>query len=275
MNFKGGTGCFQPLSHAAKGSAMDALLAPDEGPAVEVREGGGGFVVVCEHASRRLPKSLGDLGLAAADLTRHIAWDPGAADVARRLAGTLDADLVLQRFSRLVVDCNRDPALPSAFVTVAEDTTVPGNLDLVDAEKARRMEAIWTPFHAAVDRLLDRRREAGRPSALVTVHSFTPVFRGESRPWHVGFVSTEERSFTEAMLSAMRRDRSLVVGDNQPYSAKDDVDYTIRRHGRERGVPSVMIEVRNDLLADEAGRSAWAERLSLAIGSFEAEARAA
>jgi predicted N-formylglutamate amidohydrolase len=244
---------------------MDALLAPDEVPAVEVRQGGGPVVVVCEHASNRLPRALGTLGLSQSDLQRHIAWDPGAADLARSVARRLDADLVLNRYSRLVVDCNRDPALADAFCTLSEDTEVPGNLGLSAEAKAVRLAAIWTPFHAAIERLLDARRDARRPTTLITVHSFTPVYRGVARPWHVGLISTEERSFADAMLKVLRRDRELVVGDNQPYSAKDNVDYTIRRHGRDRGLPHVMIEVRNDLIAGPAGQEEWAARLAGAL----------
>ena len=244
---------------------MDVLLAPDEGPAVEVDEGAGPFVVACEHASNRLPRALGTLGLKASDLTRHIAFDPGAAELAKGIASRIGASLVVQRFSRLAVDCNRDPALADAITTLSEETEIPGNLDLAPEAKASRIAGLWAPFHAALDRVIERRRAARRATALITVHSFTPVYRGVSRPWHVGIISTSERSFADAMLAALRRDRGLVVGDNEPYSAKDNVDYTIRRHGRDRGLPHVMIEVRNDLLRAARDVAAWTERLTEAI----------
>ena len=244
---------------------MDALLSPDEGPAVEVREGSGPFVVACEHASNRIPRALSTLGLAPADLQRHIAWDPGAADVAAGLTAEFGGDLVLQRFSRLVIDCNRAPELPDAITTRSEDTEIPGNLNLSAEAKASRVGGLWAPFHAALDRLLDLRRAARRPTALVTMHSFTPVYRGVQRPWHIGIISTAERRLADAMLAVLRRDKSLVVGDNQPYSPKDNVDYTIRRHGRDRGVPNVMIEVRNDLLRTVKDIAAWTERLAEAL----------
>ena len=247
---------------------MDALLGLDEGPAVEVREGSGPFVIVCEHAANRLPRALGTLGLAAADLQRHIAWDPGAADVAAGIQQAVGGDLVLQRFSRLAIDCNRSPELPDAIVGVSEDTVIPGNAGLSAAQKQGRIEAIWAPFHAALERLLDRRHAARRQTALVTVHSFTPVYRGVHRPWHVGIISTSERRMADAMLAALSRDPALVVGDNQPYSARDNVDYTIRRHGRDRGLPHVMIEVRNDLLRAAKDVGAWAERLAEALREF-------
>ena len=240
---------------------MGALLGPDEAPVVELREGGGPFVVVCEHASNHLPRALGTLGLGVADLDRHIAWDPGAGAVAAGVAEAVGADLVLQRYSRLAVDCNRDPDLPDAVAVISEATAIPGNIGLSPEARAERIASVWEPFHDTLGGLLDRRAAARLPTALVTMHSFTPVYRGVSRPWDVGIISTEERSFAEAMLVALRRDARLVVGDNQPYSAKDNVDYTIRRHGRDRGLPHVMIEVRNDLLRTAADIAGWSARL--------------
>jgi predicted N-formylglutamate amidohydrolase len=244
---------------------MGALLAPDEEPAIEIREGGGPFVVVCEHASNRIPRSLRTLGLGRGDLDRHIAWDPGAADVAGRLARGLDAALVLQRYSRLVIDCNRAPDLADAVTPLSEDTEIPGNVGLSAEAKAARIAAIWAPFHDALAGLLDRRRAAGRLTLLVTIHSFTPIYRGVPRPWHVGIISTGERSYADAVLAELRRDRGLTVGDNQPYSPRDNVDYTIRRHGSERGLPNAMVEIRNDLLRIPDGISDWVERLESAL----------
>jgi predicted N-formylglutamate amidohydrolase len=249
---------------------MDALIGSDEGSVVEVREGRGPFVVACEHASNRLPRSLGTLGLPEAELQRHIAWDPGAAKVATGVARRLEGDLILQRFSRLAIDCNRDPALPDAIAVRSEDTVIPGNTNLTEAARAARIRTFWTPFHLALERLIDRRRALRRPTALVTVHSFTPVYRGVARPWHAGIISTDERSLAEAMLAVLGRERALVVGDNEPYSARDNVDYTIRRHGRDRGLPHVMIEIRNDLLRATRDVVAWTERLSAALGECAA-----
>lgn len=244
---------------------MDGLLASDEEPAVEVRDGSGPLLIACEHASNRLPRALGTLGLTPSDLVRHIAWDPGAAELSVQLAGRLDAALVLQRYSRLVIDCNRDPAMADAITLLSEDTPIPGNIDLAPDAKSSRIAALWAPFHAALDRLTERRRATRRPTGLVTIHSFNPVYRGVSRPWHVGVISTNERGFADALLSVLRRDKKLVVGDNEPYSAKDNVDYTIRRHGRDRGLPHVMIEVRNDLLRTVKEIAGWTERLTDAL----------
>lgn len=244
---------------------MGALLGLDEEPAVEVRDGSGLFVVVCEHASNRLPRALGLLGLTPADLKRHIAFDPGAAELALLIAAKTGGALVRQRYSRLAIDCNRSPELPDAIATESETTVIPGNRDLSAAAREDRVAAIWRPFHDALAALLDERRRLSRPTVLVTVHSFTPVYRGVARPWHAGIITTAERRFADAVLAELRRDRSLVVGDNQPYSAKDNVDYTIRRHGFDRGLANVMIEVRNDLLTNREAIADWARRLIEAL----------
>jgi len=241
---------------------MDRLIATDEGPVFETRDGGGSLLLVCEHASNRLPRSLGTLGLSSTDLERHIAWDPGALPVASGLAARLDATLITQRFSRLVVDCNRDPSAPDAIATRAEGIAIPGNADLATAERDLRFGAVWQPFHDALSRLLDRRRQSGRRTVLATVHTFTPTWHGVARPWHAGIISTEDRSLAEPILGALSRDAALVVGDNQPYSAKDNVDYTIRRHGKDRGLPHVMIEIRNDLVSSAPGQAEWVDRLA-------------
>jgi predicted N-formylglutamate amidohydrolase len=254
---------------------MGALLGLDELPAVEVREGRGPFVFVCEHASNVLPRALGTLGLSEFDLTRHIAWDPGAAAVATGLAERLGGDLVLQRYSRLAIDCNRHPDLLDAVSEMSETTPVPGNTSLSAEARADRVTAVWQPFHSGLERLLDKRRTAGRPSIVVTVHSFTPIYRGVERPWHVGIISTEDRVIADAMLAALRAEAGLVVGDNEPYSAKDNVDYTIRRHGLERGLPHVMIEIRNDLLTDGRGQQEWVERLAVILAGLDVAERAA
>ncbi|WEK50075.1 MAG: N-formylglutamate amidohydrolase [Candidatus Kaistia colombiensis] len=242
------------------------LLASDEPPVVDLRDGTDSpFVFLCEHASNRLPHALGDLGLPAEALERHIAWDPGAAPMALGLAEKLGGPAILQTYSRLVIDCNREPGLPDAITTLSEDTKIPGNEHLGDAARRQRVDAIWAPFHAAIDELVEARIAAGRPTVIVTLHSFTPVYRGVSRPWHVGIISSGDRRFAEAMLAALRRDPALVVGDDEPYSARDNVDYTIRRHGFERGLPHVMIEVRNDLIRTPGDVVGWVDRLAGAL----------
>lgn len=254
---------------------MTELLAPDEPPVVEVREGRGPFVVVCEHASNRLPRSLGTLGLRPEELERHIAWDPGGLAVAADLAERLDGDLVIQNYSRLAIDCNREPGLPDAIPQRSENTDIPHNAGLSGAARAARVDTFWRPFHSTLDELLERRLGARRPTIFVTIHTFTPVYRGTSRPWHIGIISGADRNLADPLLASLRRDATLVVGDNQPYSPADNVDYTIRRHGLDRRIPHVMIEIRNDLVADPAGQRVWATRLARELQALSAKARAA
>ena len=252
-------------------AATPALLLPDEPAPVEsVAAAADPFVFVCEHAGNRMPRALGDLGLPPAAFERHIAFDPGAASVTRGLARRFGGAAVLQTYSRLVIDCNREPSLADAITPHSEDTAIPGNSAIGAAERAARIDAVWSPFHGAIERLIDARIRARRPTVLVTLHSFTPVYRGIARPWHVGIIQADDRSLAEPMLAALGADPALVVGDDQPYSARDNVDYTIRRHGRERGLPHVMIEIRNDLLRSPAAIEAWVARLGDALAASAA-----
>ncbi len=244
------------------------LLGADEPSPVEmIAAMADPFVFVCEHAGNRMPRALGDLGLPASNFERHIAFDPGAAPMTRGLARRFGGAAVLQVYSRLVIDCNREPSLADAITAFSEDTAIPGNEALGTAERDARINAVWSPFHGALEQLIDTRIAARRPTILVTLHSFTPIYRGIARPWHVGIIQAGDRSLAEPMLAALAADPALVVGDDEPYSAKDNVDYTIRRHGRLRGLPHVMIEVRNDLLATHAAIDDWVERLGDALGA--------
>lgn len=242
----------EPLHH---GTGGDGLVA------VENAAGAGPFVLVCDHAVNDLPDGYGGLGLDAAALASHIAWDPGALGVSRAIGRALDAPLVFPRISRLVIDCNRAPDAPDSIVTVSENTSVPGNRDLAREERRARVRAIYTPFHGAIDAVLDDRQARGLPSAIVAVHSFTPVYRGEARPWHVGILSNRDRRLAGHLIAALGADGDLVVGDNEPYSPADRVYHTLERHAEARGLPCVMIEIRNDLIATPQDEAAWAKRL--------------
>lgn len=235
--------------------------------AIENEMGAGRSVVVCEHASNRVPLRFANLGLDAAELERHIAWDPGAIGVARELARVLDAPCVSSTVSRLVIDCNRDPAMEDAIVAVGDGIVVPGNASVSEAERARRAQHVYAPFHAAVEAVLGRARRAGRVF-LIGVHSFTPVFKGIERPWHVGILHDRDESMSAPMLAALRRDPALVVGENEPYSPSDRVYHTLDRHAQSVGEPSVMIEIRNDLLRTPAGQVAWGRRLGAIIAGL-------
>jgi predicted N-formylglutamate amidohydrolase len=240
------------------------LLADDEPPAhaVERPEGASDFLLVCDHASRRIPRSLGTLGLDETQLAAHVAWDIGAAQVARRMSALLDATLVLQNYSRLVIDCNRPPGAPSSIPTHSEYARITGNEGLSVEAANDRVAAVFTPYHAAIRDILDGRRDTGRRTLLVSVHSFTPVYLGEARRWHTGLMFRRDRRLGEALLGLLRRDSGLQVGDNEPYAISDSTDYTIPFHGESRQIAHVGIEIRQDLIADEPGQEAWAVRLS-------------
>lgn len=236
-------------------------------PVVSENAGGTGpFVIVCDHASRRVPREYGTLGLDAVALQAHIAWDPGALGVARHVSQQLDAPLLWPDVSRLVIDCNRDPAAPDLIVTEPDGTPVPGNAHLQRTDRDRRLAGIHAPYHAAIEALLAKRHDAGLTTALIAIHSFTPVWKGRPRPWQIGVVFGDDRRLADELLEGLRTDPSLTVGINQPYSPADRVYYTVERHATPRGLPAVMIEIRNDVIADEPGQRQWADRLSRILG---------
>lgn len=242
------------------------LLGADEPPAVTVeREAAvSPFVFTCDHAGRRLPRALGDLGLPAAELERHIAWDIGALGVARGLAERLDGVLVAQHYSRLVIDCNRPLASPDLVTAMSEATPIPGNAALTPAQRAERIATFWTPYHDTLRALLDRRAAAGRPTVFVSVHSFTPVYLGRARPWQVGVLYGRDARLGRALLAVLGAQDGLVVGDNEPYRI-DDKDQGIPVHALARGLPNVLFEVRQDLIADATGQAHWAAVLAEAL----------
>lgn len=243
-----------------------------ENTAVAVINGGGKgpFLLACEHASNHLPAQYGTLGLPVAELSRHIAWDPGALPVAERMAVLLDAPLVASRISRLVADCNRPIDAPDLIWEISESTVIPGNAALDRGERDRRVELAWRPFHDRLERTIATRRAAARPTFLVTIHTYTPVWKGVARRWHVGIIHDEDERLSGPLLEGLRAEPGLVVGDNEPYAPKDRVYYTLERHARPLGLPCVMIEIRNDLVADTAGQVAWAERLARLLASATA-----
>lgn len=240
------------------------LLADDEPPSfsVEQENGQSAFVLICDHAGRRIPRALGTLGVAESELSRHVAWDIGARGVASRLAADLDAVLIAQTYSRLVIDCNRPLGAPSSIVTRSERTDVPGNRDLTPADRSARAEEIFAPYHRRIEEELDRRRSIGRTTLLISMHSFTPVFHDVARPWHIGMLYNRDTRLAHALLSLIRDEGRWVVGDNEPYSVTDGTDYAIPVHGEQRGLPHVEIEIRQDLITDEAGQTEWARYLA-------------
>ncbi len=230
--------------------SMTLLAADDPAPAVAENSGAASpFLLVCDHAGRATPRRLGTMGLPAAGWEEHIAWDIGALELSRRLGDALDACLIHQAYSRLVIDCNRSPDHPASIVTAADGWTVPGNVDLAADEAQARRLAVFEPYHARIGAELDGRAARGLSTLLVCVHSFTPSMGGVSRPWHVGVLHLGDSPASTAMLDLLGREADLVVGDNEPY-AMDGTDYTAPFHARRRGIDAVELEVRQDLLQD-------------------------
>ena len=247
------------------------LLAADEPPAVIESgiDGTSAFVIAVDHASARIPRRLADLGLPAPELSRHIAWDIGALAVARRVAAALDAALLATNYSRLVIDCNRDTRVASSIPAVGESLPIPGNIGLNDEEVTARRKEIFDPYHNRLRAVLDARRDAGRQTILVTQHSMTDVFKGERREMHAAVLYNRDRRFAGLVLDILRRERELIVGDNEPYFVSDDTDYTIPVHGEARGIPHVELEIRQDLIVDDAGQREWARRITGALREAE------
>jgi len=263
----------------AERTVQDAGLAPAVPPLLGVgepppfsewrREGRSCFVIIVDHASRRIPRRLDDLGLPPEELERHIAWDIGSLAVANQVAALLDAVLVAQNYSRLVIDCNRDPGVPSAIPTVSEWTAIPGNIGLGAEEIAARRREIFEPYHRHLRELLEERRAAGRATVIVAQHSMTDIYKGVRRPMHAAVLYNRDRRFAGLVLDELRREGELVVGDNEPYFVSDETDYTIPCHAEARGLPHVEIEIRQDLIRDEAGQAVWAHRIAQALRAAE------
>ena len=240
------------------------LLAPDEpAPFTILNPGAAGpWVITCDHAGRRIPRALGSLGVSEAEQARHIGWDIGAAAVTRGLAQRLDAWAILQTYSRLVIDCNRRPGVPTSIPVRSENTAIPGNIGLDEAAAAARRDEIFQPYHAEITALLDARAAAHRPVLLLAMHSFTPVYDGVTRPMHAGVLYNRDPRLSRALLTLLREEPGLVVGDNEPYQVSDETDYGVPVHAEPRGIPHIELEVRQDLIADAAGQALWIARLT-------------
>jgi predicted N-formylglutamate amidohydrolase len=236
-----GTGHPPPADWARPAPAPETpLLAADEPPPFELVNpaGRGAAVLTCDHAANRIPRSLGSLGLAPVDLARHIAWDLGAAELARGLADRLDAPLILGGWSRLVVDLNRPLASPELIPEASDGVQIPGNRGLTPGERARRIAALFDPYRLALSGLLDAR--AARPTLLIALHSFTPSLAGQARPWHAGIASGRDRRLAQPLIDALARHGGLCIGDNRPYDLDPVHDYSLPTHGEARGIPHAV-----------------------------------
>jgi predicted N-formylglutamate amidohydrolase len=244
--------------------ASITVEAAEEVARIDHAEGRAPLLLVCEHASNHLPDAYGTLGLTPAERESHIAWDPGALAVARQLARRLDAPLVHASVSRILLDLNREPGAPDSIAVLSERTPIPGNLELAESERAHRVRTIYEPFHAAVDAFLRDRPVGTR--AVVSIHSFTPVYRNVVRPWHVGLIHDADDRLARFVAAGLSRDPALVVGLNVPYTPADRVFHTLERHAVRRGLAPLMIEIRNDLIGEPDQQESWGSRLAPLIG---------
>ncbi|HYP87375.1 MAG TPA: N-formylglutamate amidohydrolase, partial [Polyangiaceae bacterium] len=240
---------------------------PDEPPPYRVIEGlpASPFLLTCDHAGRRIPERLGNLGVPESELQRHIAWDLGAAELATLLSQQLGGFLITQTYSRLVIDCNRPLDVKSSIPELSEATPIPGNRGLSKHDAEQRATAIFHPYHARIERELARRQALGVPTIYVAVHSFTPRYLNVDRPMHAGVLYGADSRFARQVLERLRADGQYVIGDNEPYRVSAATDYGAIQHAERRNLLYVELEIRQDLLADEAGRQAWASLLASAL----------
>jgi len=251
----------------------EPILAADEPPAFQEfqLEGRSDFIIVVDHAGARIPRRLTNLGLPDAELQRHIAWDIGALSVARRVAELIDAPLVAQNYSRLVIDCNRDPKVATSIPRISELCEIPGNIGLSAPQIAARRLEIFDPYHRRIRELLDERQATGRRAILVAQHTMTDVYKGERRQMQAAVLYNRDRRLAGAVLKMLQRERRLIIADNEPYFVSDETDYTIPHHAEARSLLHVELEIRQDLVNDEAGQTEWAGRIARALQDAQRE----
>ena len=219
----------------------------------------GGLVVLCDHASNALPAAYGTLGLAPAELERHIAYDIGARAITERIARAFDAPAVLTRYSRLLIDPNRGADDPTLIMRLSDGAIVPGNRAIDEAEREVRTRRYYRPYHDAIETVIEACLASGRQPAIVSVHSFTESWKGVARPWHVGILWDRDQRLARPVIEAFAADGQLIVGDNEPYRGSLEGD-SLWQHATARGLPNVLIEYRQDLVRDPAGQTLWADR---------------
>lgn len=254
---------------------ISTLLSASEPAAVEIvnEQGRSNLVLVCDHASNRVPACLHKLGLDDAQLADHIGWDPGAAAVARLLAQQLDAPLLLSGYSRLVIDCNRPLASSELIPEQSAGVVIPGNQNLSAQAREERIQNLFIPYHQAIENLLDKRLDENpqRPLIFLSIHSFTPFLFNQQRPWHIGVSHKSDDRFAKHLYTALVQQGDIIVGFNEPYPIEDAFDYSIPTHGEARGLPCAMLEIRQDGLTTHTGIERWAERIARAYLANELE----
>jgi len=239
-------------------SDPDPVLAHNAGAS-------GPVLLTCEHAGQAVPSVLGDMGVSDQDWQRHIAWDVGALKVAERMSNLLDARLIAQRYSRLVIDCNRALISPDLMPEVSDGTSIPANSDLTDAARHDRISGIHQPYHHHIASEIERQR----PALLISVHSFTPHMNGQNRPWHCGYLANRMPAAAEALaMMSVARAPYLNFAVNEPYTVDDISDYTLPVHGEVNAIPHALLEIRNDQLQGDVGIDFWADFLAGAIQTY-------
>ncbi len=256
------------MTNSSLPGEVATILAPGEPPPFEVHNEAGGapVLLLCDHAARFVPGALNNLGLSEAELSRHVAWDIGIAEVTRDLAQRLDAPAVLSHFSRLIIDPNRALDDPTLIPQLSDGVIVPGNRDLSEAARQLRFSSFHQAYHEAIKQRLDIMAARGPAPAIISMHSFTPVMKGLERPWQIGILWNRDSRLPAPLIATLRA-QGLIVGDNEPYSGRDNHGYTLHVHSEPRGLANVLIEVRQDLIDTHHGAREWAERLHRALGS--------
>ncbi|MDA1097998.1 MAG: N-formylglutamate amidohydrolase [Proteobacteria bacterium] len=222
-------------------------------------------LIICDHASGHVPPEYGNLGLSAHHLTRHIAWDIGAGDVSRRLAALLEAPAVLCGTSRLVIDCNRPFAADSSIPASSDGVAIPANATIDEGERQRRIDRYFRPYHDEISHRIQSHLRHDRRPALISIHSFTPRMNGFHRPWHVGMLWDQDQRLAAPVIRRLRRDRKLMVGENEPYDGSNPPGYALHAHAADNGVPIAVFEIRQDLIETEQGANRWAQILAAAL----------
>jgi predicted N-formylglutamate amidohydrolase len=241
-------------------AAIERIDGPDDS----------GVLLICDHASNALPAEYGSLGLGREAFDRHIAYDIGAAGVTRKLAALLGAPAVLSTFSRLLIDPNRGADDPTLVMRISDGALIPGNARIDEQEIDRRRTKFWRPYRDAIATYLDRMLTTPVTPAIVSIHSFTPVWKGFARPWHVALLWDVDARLARPLIDALGAERDLVVGDNEPYDGALEGD-TMYDLGTKRGLPHVLVEIRQDLIGDDEGQAVWAEKLARVLAPILAE----
>ena len=250
-----------------------SLIGPGEPPPFEIvsPDAPAPFLLICDHASNRVPASLGDLGVPKPAFAMHVAWDIGAADAAHHLSRRFNATLIHTNYSRLVIDCNRRPDSHNLCPPTSDGVEVPANCGLPKDELQRRIDLLHRPYHDAVEAWIAERRKTGHVPAIVSIHSCTPVMAGFHRPWHLGILWNQDERIARPLIQRLSLDTSICVGDNQPYTGKTQSGYSIPFHAERNRLPHVMVEIRQDLIGTRAEAERWADIFGDALAPILAD----